>query len=399
LTKQFQVVVYDTLYAEIAGNGSNELRKLKLLFKIGYVYHKAAFDPVIDLLLDNNDYDVYFSLEYEKRRRFIFDFPYKAPIVEKWRKQGYRFADRKDGFDVVITGDTVKNANDYGKTLLCFLNHGTGIKNILYRNLASVPDHRYQIFVEGQHRVYSLINSGALGKSEVHLVGLPKLDYYFQGKFNDRDAILGEWGLDPSKPTVLFAPTYKPTCMYQIKDDIFEQTKDYNLIVKLHPYSWMGKYAPHCQHRIYERRANEYPHSVLLPFDEYNIVPYYAVADTIISEASSTVFDFLALGKIGIVFDLPCDRLKHSDGQPLLEIDNREFLKGAFVHIDSGKKLKQAIEQAINPTEEMKASADEYRRQLFYKLDGRASERMVARIEGLLREGGHENMTAGVSGR
>ena len=275
--------------------------------------------------------------------------------------------------------------------MLCFLNHGTGIKNIMYRNLAGVPDHRYQIFVEGKHRVESIVNSGALGKNEVHLIGLPKLDFYFQGRYADKDSLLKKWGLDPSKPTVLFAPTYKPTCLYIVKDDIFEQTSDYNLIIKLHPYSWMGKYAPHRQHRIYERRAKKYPHAVLLPYDEYNIVPYYAAADTIISEASSTVFDFLAFEKTGIVFDLPCDRLKHSDGQPLLEIDNRDFLKGAFVHIDSGKDIGQAVEKALNPTPEMIRQADSYREKYFYMLDGNAAKRMVDIIEKLYDEGGHEN--------
>jgi hypothetical protein len=367
------------------------LSKIRLLFKIGYVYHKAAFDPVIELLQKNDNFDLWFSLEYEKKRRLIFDFPYRAPVIRDWEKLGYRFTDKTAGFDIVISGDTVPNARVYGKTLLCFLNHGTGIKNIMYRNLASYPDHKYQIFVEGQHRVDSLKSSGALNQSEVHLIGLPKLDFYFQGRYSDREAILRKWGLDPNKPTVLFAPTYKPTCLYEIKNDIFEQTKDYNLIIKLHPYSWMGKYAPHKQHSLYEKRARKYPHSVLLPFDEYNIVPYYAAADTIISEASSTAFDFLALKKIGIIFDLPCEKLKHSDGQPLLEIDNREFLKGAFVHIDSGGDICKAIEKALNPTAEMLELANNYRNRYFYKLDGKASERMVEIIAKLYYEGGHEN--------
>ena len=48
----------------------------------------------------------------------------------------------------------------------------------------------------------------------------------------------------------------------------------------------MGRYAPHEQHRIFERRVRHYPHSVLLPATEYNITPYMAAADTLVSEAS-----------------------------------------------------------------------------------------------------------------
>jgi hypothetical protein len=365
--------------------------KIKLLFRISYVYHKAGFDPVIERLLHNDSYDVWFSLDMEKKRHFLFDIPFQAPIIDKWKKSGYRFTTEKKGFDIVITGDTLRDAPAYGTTMLIFLNHGTGIKNILYRNLARVPNDKYQIFVEGKHRVKSLLNSPSLGKNEVHLIGLPKLDFGLKGRYDDTAGLLAKWGLDPRKKTVLFAPTYKPTCLYDVKRDIFEQTKEYNLIIKLHPYSWMGKYAPHRQHRIYEKAVRQYPHAVLLPFDEYNIVPYYVASDVVMSEASSTVFDFLAFKKFGIVYDLPCDRLKHSDGQPLLEIDNRDFLKGAFIHIGSGEQIGRALEQCLRPTPEMIAAADAYRNDYFYMPDGNATGRFVTKMEELYREGGHEN--------
>jgi hypothetical protein len=367
------------------------MSKIKLLFRIGYAYHKAAFDPVIENLLHNDSYDVWFSLDMEKIRRFMFDVPFQSPIIEKWKKNGYRFTKETKGFDIVVTGDTLRDAPAYGRTMLVFLNHGTGIKNILYRNLARVPHDKYQIFVEGKHRVNSLLGSPSLGKNEVHLIGLPKLDFGLQGMYDDTEGLLVQWGLAPRKKTVLFAPTYKPTCLYDVKYDLFEQTKDYNLIIKLHPYSWMGKYAPHRQHRIYEAAVRRYSHARLLPFDEYNIVPYYVASDVVMSEASSTVFDFIAFGKFGIVYDLPCDRLKHSDGQPLLEIDNREFLKGAFVHIGSGAAIRDAVEQCLHPTPSMIAKADAYRDDYFYLLDGKATQRLVRKMEELFREGGHEN--------
>ena len=359
------------------------MKRIRLLFKIGFVYHKAAFDPVIELFQQDDRYDVFFALDEERVRRFFINFPHRPPIVDQWVRQGYRFTEDKGGFDVVIAGDTVRDAPAYGSALLCFLNHGTGIKNILYRNLSHNVDTRYEIFVEGRYRVERIAESGFQGKSEVHLIGLPKLDWYFQGRYADRAGLLRRWGLDPDRPTVLFAPTYKPTCMYDVQDAIFAATENRcNLIIKLHHYSWMGKYAPHRQHRIFERRVKKYPHSVLLPVTEYNIVPYMAAADTLLSEASSTVFDFLALGKTGIIYDLP--PLFHSDGQPLLTDDNREFLKEAFVHVRSPERLGDAVEQALHPTAAMRAAADAQRDYYFYGLDGRASQRMKDKIEDLL---------------
>jgi len=366
------------------------MTRTKLLFKIGFVYHMAAFDPLIERFLADDRFDVYFSLEEERRRRFgLFNVPVRPPLVDELEAKGYRFTDRRDGFEVVIAGDTIRGASDYGDAILCFLNHGTGIKSILYRNLAKNRDTRYEVFVEGDYRVERIEQSGSIGISRVHKVGLPKLDPVFQGRYADRAGTLERLGLDPAKKTVLFAPTYKPTCMYEVKDAIFEATAGrYNLIIKLHHYSWMGKYAPHRQHRIFEQRVPHHSHSVLIPPEDYNIVPYMAAADTLISEASSTVFDFLALGKTGVIYDLPCDTLKHSDGQPILEEDNREFLHDAFVHVAAPGDLGAGIDRAVEPTPDMIAAADRERAHRFYKLDGEASQRTKSVVEKLLADRG-----------
>jgi hypothetical protein len=365
----------------------------RILFKIGFVYHKAAFDPVIELFRADPRYDVRFSLDEERVRRWrLFAVRHRPAVLEEWKRAGYRFTTERAGFDVVIAGDTVNQAESYGRTLLCFLNHGTGIKTILYRNLAANLEKRYQIFVEGPYRRERILAAGVLGRSEVHVVGLPKLDHYFQGRYSDRAGLLARLGLDPARPTVLFAPTYKPTCLYDVRDALFNATRGrYNLIVKLHHYSWMGHYAPHRQHRIYEAGARGNPHAVLLPPTEYNIVPYMAAADVLLSEASSTVFDFLALGKTGVIYDLDCDRLRHSDGMPILDEDNRLFLKDAFVHVGRPEALGPAIERALHPTPEMIAAADRERARFFHGLDGMASARLKATVERLLGEGGHEN--------
>ena len=97
------------------------------------------------------------------------------------------------------------------------------------------------------------------------------------------------------------------------------------------------------------------------------------------------MLDFLALGKTGIIYDLPCEDLKHSDGQPLLEEDNREFLKDAFVHVGDPARLRAGIEQALDPSPEMKKAARGEREYRFFGLDGKASERVketIGRIRG-----------------
>ncbi len=366
--------------------------KIKVLFRLSFLYHRASLDPIYDVMKDNPIFDIYFSCEDEKERKFLFfTKSLKKEIHERLKKEGLKVTEEKSGFDIVITGDTIRDAHRYGKTILAFVNHGTGIKTILYRNLKSQPDTKYIIFVEGPYRKKKIIEEGALLKNEVYVVGYPKLDPIFQGKLN-REEILKKWGLDPDRKTVLYAPTYKPTSIYALKDAIFEYTRDFNLIIKLHPYSWRGRYAPHSQHRIFEKRLKKYSHAVLIPPDEHNILPFIFVADTMITEASSTMFEFLAIGKFGIIYNLPYEKLKHHDGTPILSEDNREFLKDAFVHIDTPEELPDAIEKALNPDDRMKEAAEKYKSELFYKLDGNASKRIVDKLLELYREGGHENI-------
>lgn len=362
-----------------------ETTQTKVLFVIGHEYHRASLDPIYEAMRRRDRFDIYFACTDEKERRWlIFQKSLKHRIEASLRAEGLKTTDRSEGFDVVVTGDIVRDARRYGDGLLCFVNHGTGIKTILYRLLAKHKDTRYIIFVEGQYRKGRIEDFGVQGRSEVFVVGYPKLDPIFQGKL-DRDEIMRKWKLDRSLPTVLFAPTYKPTCLDQVRDRILPATVGYNLIIKLHHYSWRGRYAPHWHHKIYEKATKAYPHARLIPPEEHSILPFIFVADTMISEASSTIFEFLALGKTGIIFDLECDRMKHHDGMPILDEDNRRFLGGGFVHIRSVEEIRPAIRKALNPDEDMKHNIKKFRKQLFYRLDGMASERIVDKIEELVQ--------------
>jgi len=109
----------------------------------------------------------------------------------------------------------------------------------------------------------------------------------------------------------------------------------------------------------------------------------------LISEASSSMFDFLALDKIGIIFVLPHEQLQHHDGESLLTEDPQQFLTGAFLHIYHPSEIREAVATALCPDPERQQVARRYRDYYFFGLDGRASWRVKATIERLLAEGGH----------
>ena len=171
--------------------------------------------------------------------------------------------------------------------------------------------------------------------------------------------------------------------MYELKDEIFNATKDYNLIIKLHHYSWMGKYANRNQSRIIKNRIAQHDHAVLIPRDSYSIIPLYAAADTLISEASGAISEFLITNKVGIIFDLNDNNLKHTDEEPLL-LHDKKFLNKSFIHINSSLQLQDAIHNALNPTQARIDKIRQDKEKYFNMCDGNASNRIKTTIDDIL---------------
>ena len=164
------------------------------------------------------------------------------------------------------------------------------------------------------------------------------------------------------------------------------------MIIKLHHYAWKGKYARHSQHKIFERRLKKYNHAVVIPKESYNIIPFLFIADTLVSEASGAITEFLATGKIGVIYEMDDDQLLHTDGQRLLVEERHKILKDSFVHVHTPEELSVGIAKALNPSKKMINAAKKDRSKYFYKLDGIASVRAKALIEKLYDEGTHINI-------
>ena len=352
-----------------------------------------AYDPLLDIFSTDPRYDVAVSLTNEIIRKFgIIDKKESNEILISTIHKNVRIADEHENFDIVIVPDIV-DEKKYGDVLLCMLYHGlTFTKTVTYRELEKHKPNKYIIFAESDYAVEQLEQSGSLHNSEVYNIGYPKLDPLFQTGVFDKDSILQSLGLDVNKQTVLYAPTYKPTSVYDLKDAIFEATQDFNLIIKLHHYAWKGKYARHSQHKIFERRFKKYDHAVIIPNESYSIIPYLYIADTLVSEASGAIVEFLATGKTGVIYDMNDKQMRHSDGQSLLVENRNNFLKDSFVHIDSPDKLREGIAKALNPSQKMISEAKKDRNKYFNKLDGKASLRAKIMIEKLYAEGTHFNI-------
>ena len=359
---------------------------IKVLFDLKKEYYFNSLFPLYREMSKDTDYDISLYIGKDQKRFLgLFLISEKNRILSNLIKQGYQVTDQTSGFDVVVCGDALKNPERYGDVLRVHLDHGVGIKTLRIRNIVKQKNYHYHVFLEGQYWYDYIRSLGWENKADFYITGIPKLDPFFWENYYDNNELTKKLKLDPRKKTVLFAPSYRPSCIEFIKMKVIDLLPEYNLIIKLHPYSWGGKYAPHSQHRFYEKLAKKNVGLFLIPKEDYDIYPYLNLADTIISDTSSVINEFLALGKFGIIYELPYKQLTHSDGMPILSIDPKEWLKGAYPHISSPEELTDAVALALNPTHEMKQKLDEYQNYFFSGLDGKSSQRVKAKIDELVK--------------
>ena len=359
---------------------------IKVLFDLKKEYYFNSLFPLYREMSNDPAYDISLFIGKDQKRFLgLFLISEKNRILSNLIKQGYQVTDQTSGFDVVVCGDALKNPERYGDVLRVHLDHGVGIKTLRIRNIVKQKNYHYHVFLEGQYWYDYIRSLGWENKADFYITGIPKLDPFFWENYYDNNELTKKLKLDPRKKTVLFAPSYRPSCIEFIKMKVIDLLPEYNLIIKLHPYSWGGKYAPHSQHRFYEKLAKKNVGLFLIPKEDYDIYPYLNLADTIISDTSSVINEFLALGKFGIIYELPYKQLTHSDGMPILSIDPKEWLKGAYPHISSPEALTEAVALALNPTDEMKQKLDEYRNYFFTGLDGKSSQRVKAKIDELVK--------------
>jgi hypothetical protein len=139
------------------------------------------------------------------------------------------------------------------------------------------------------------------------LVGYPKLDRLVDGSL-DRDAIRSAIGLDPSLPTVVYAPTWSPySSLHSMGLEIIAALSrlDVNVIVKLHDRSYdrtaRGSGGIDWRERLGPVARRRRVHIA----EDFDATPYLYVADLAITDHSSVGFEFMLLDRPVVVIDSP----------------------------------------------------------------------------------------------
>jgi hypothetical protein len=280
-------------------------------------------------------------------------------------------AERPDWLVIGNYFQNLEGIHKYTKTAL--LSHGIGPKACYY----TVSDARPSVrFVEGPYRTQRL--QDLYPEQEFVDTGYAKLDPAISGDMIGLKP--ADYGLDDNKKTILYAPTFYPSSIECFSKNFAQEYSGYNIILKPHYFSLVSeKYKK--QRKLLELWAKN-DNVYLAREDEVNILPFMAVADVLISDASSTLFEFAALDK-PVVW---CDFYKLRWGyRGLLRFrfkgrmdDDLYKYADIAVHAKNYKELKTVVDSQVRSPDEFKSARQKYTVALAGVVDGKVGGRIAS---------------------
>lgn len=256
------------------------------------------------------------------------------------------------------------------------MGHGIGPKPSYYLKSKTPMTVR---FMEGDLRLKNITKMFPNDKFEQ--VGFSKLDPIYNKTEKGIDLI--KVGLDPNKKTLLYAPTFNPTSLGCFPKDWPKQFEDYNILIKVHALTLSRDRYKKEQSLI--KKWSSYSNVYVAEIDEFSLVPFLVSADILISEASSTLFEFAALNKPVVICDFY--DLKWSYKGIFKYRFKERFGKDSVIYNDLGahaksyKQLKEKIEEELKQPSNFEINRKSYTRDHVGPTDGKVSVRIANYIE------------------
>jgi hypothetical protein len=227
----------------------------------------------------------------------------------------------------------------------------------------------HRLFFVNERRLQNFIARGAIDRDSpaIRLVGMPKTDCLVDGTHR-REDVLAALGLDSSRPTILYAPTWSPASSLNAMGVELLQAlarMPVNVIMKLHDRSrdlrpqysggvdWVARLGP----LLVPGRG------VLAP--GHDISPYLVASDLMITDHSSAGFEFL-------LRDRPLVRIHRPQLIELANIhpDYVSLLASVADSADALPAVLAAVERGLADPQRQSADRRRVAEDLFYEPGG-----------------------------
>jgi CDP-glycerol glycerophosphotransferase (TagB/SpsB family) len=359
-----------------------------ILFESHHLYYLPHFEPIIAELKRRGGYEIAASIPLtvatDERRLFAESAQKLGVEIISDRDEKERVAKlRQREFNAIVVGNVGRvEAIAAENSVVVMVYHGIGLKQSYYTDISPRVNLRA---VESKSRFGELEEKGQIN---LVLTGLTKLDPLAGVAETARDNLLRKWNLDPDLPTVLYAPTFYPSSLEKLLSELPTLADQTNVLIKLHNFSWYQK-----RYRFQIEMASEVANGckglVLLPPEEFHITKFYPVTDILLSDLSSTLFEFLALNRpiIQTEFYTPKPRHRIFPWRLSRRLDSERASEIDFTHfLNRPSNLLPVINHVLEYPHEMASAREAAVERYLYKIDGQASSRLVDAIEAKLKE-------------
>lgn len=218
-----------------------------------------------------------------------------------------------------------------------------------------------------------LLSIGHYPSDSVVVTGSSRYDILNHAdKIYDKNKIFEELGLDTNKKMVLWTTQ---THGLPLEENIQNISAVYSTIKSLEGVQLVIKLHPGEDQRaiLYKKNKSAKPVIVDGGADIYALL---YVCDLMVTRHSTTATEAVALNKPVLILNL--------SGEP----DPMEYVKeGVALGVYEGKDLKPATEKLLKDDADLTKNREKYIQKYLYKIDGKATERVVGLIKKMMKEG------------
>jgi CDP-glycerol:poly(glycerophosphate) glycerophosphotransferase len=346
--------------------------KSSVLFT-GYApVHFLCFRPLYERLRALPGVEVFFSggLRTATSEGFAYDGPamYQAFGIPEQRILSMDVI-KERRFDVVFSANKrlITPPETIGTKIQIF--HGVSFRNRGMREENLAYDF---LFVIGPYMRRKFIETGILPEDDPRVVeiGLPKTDRLVNGSF-DREALLARYGFDGRRPVLLYAPTGEAynsleTMGIAVIERLAKSAR-YDLLIKPHDHpknatiDWFSRLA-----------SFEDAHTRVVR--ELDVIPLLALADLLITDASSVANEFALLDRPLVFLDVP--ELLQRSRDAGANLDLATWGRRGGVVVERPEEVCEAVARSLAEPERDSAVRTALARDLFYN-PGHATDAAV----------------------